>query len=783
MGTGRARPIGATAVAALVLLTPAPARTAEAGVPPATIEVLYHADLDGRLGALRCRSGSDAPVRGGVTEGYGALVGAISRARAQARAGPPIVLLGGNQAAPDLFARELLARGPAGARALAALFVDARYDGIALGHHDLSLDRASLDALLATLADHGSPAIVTNLRCDPARRGVCPRVERERIVRRGDLAVGLMAVISPSVVPAIPAGRLDGLDLEDPVTAVRSAIERLRARGAGYLILMTQGPRDVRSLGAIEALQRRLAEGPAPDLVLAGGLADEETGRALRLLRRDGAPPVVGAPTGAAGLTRVLATVDGLTEVEGVAAEPEHPDPAVAARLAPLETAICQRAAEPLSPAPLLRPLGREDLIQLVLELMRRRTEAEIAVVNRAYVRRSPFPMTGRVTRGDFSRALPYRAVLGFARVPGATVEGLLGPALDNPKAAIAGLARTGGRLQVNGRPLDKARAYRVATIDFVVDGGDGILPKGTLRLRAEENDLRALVEAALEAGAASAADLGPSPAERALFVGTTDVGLDLASTAISNAAGYGDAQLVRAQQASLKGDATAVGLVRHPRHEADGRLALKYGWARTQPTGQPATSGETADLVTATALYSYRGLRDWRRLPRPAIPDPYLRLWVESELTRPALTATQPRDFHHLELRATAGAQLTLTPRWKLRGGAGARKELLTAADPGGWQPLLEAGTTLDPIALATFGPLAVRLEGLLDYHFLDPQSRREHQFRGSTKLSVPLVPTLFLTVGLDLFAVQRQGLGWARSFDTTVGLRVHLDTAHQHY
>ena len=75
----------------------------------------------------------------------------------------------------------------------------------------------------------------------------------------------------------------------------------------------------------------------------------------------------------------------------------------------------------------------------------------------------------------------------------------------------------------------------------------------------------------------------------------------------------------------------------------------------------------------------------------------------------------------------------------------------------------------------------MAVRLEGLVNYDFVDPGGTRQHQLRGTAKLSVPLVPPLFLTIGVDVFAVQRQQLGWGASTDTTVGLRVHTDAAHQ--
>jgi hypothetical protein len=333
-----------------------------------------------------------------------------------------------------------------------------------------------------------------------------------------------------------------------------------------------------------------------------------------------------------------------------------------------------------------------------------------------------------------------------------------------------------------------------VATIGFVADGGDGIVPTGALRWSALPGapELRVSLARHLrrpdersdgDAPRDTAHELERSPDTRLLVVGLTDIGLDVSDTTIRNTASYGDAQLSRAQQTSIQGQATGTLQLRLPRHQDDTRLDFKYGWARNQPPGggAPAISGETADLLTFTSVYSYRGLRDLRAVPRVVVPDPYARAWLESELTRPAVTATQTRTFHHLQAQGTAGALFTLTPKLKLRAGAGARRELLAGGEDGRWQSVLEAGATLDPTALATFGALALKLEGLADYTFVDPVTLREHELRVTGKLSIPLLPTLFVTAGLDVFGVERQGQGWAAAYDTTIGLRVHLDAAHQ--
>jgi 2',3'-cyclic-nucleotide 2'-phosphodiesterase (5'-nucleotidase family) len=774
-----------------------PAVTAAAPAPNPALEIIYHGDLDGQLATPPCGKAAGASARD-----YAAVVGRLGAARAEAAAAghpAPVVLMGGNLATPDLFGEVLIEQGAAGAAALAELFARAGYDAVGVGHHELSLAPPELDRLLAALAARGLPPVLTNLRCDAKKRATCPAVHPDLLVRRGEASVGVVATLSPAVVSGIPAAAFHGLSLDDPATAARAAIRGLRARGARVVVLMAQEPRDDRALEELDGLARRLGDAPAgerPDVILGGGLADEDTDRAVRLLRRDGAPPVVGSPGGTAGLTRVTLTAGAAVAVEGLATTGAAPDPQTRALLDPEIKTYCARYGTPLEAASSRGSFTRDAFTKYVLEVMRRQAGAEIAIINRAFIKRGPFPVAGAITRAELYRALPYRAVVGLARLPGASVESVLGPTLDKPGAALVGLARAGGGLQVNGRDLDKARAYRVVTIGFVAAGGDSLVPASGLPWHPlpDEPDLRDAVERFLvmraEAAEATAgrppdvdplADLGPPASQRPLVVALTDVGADLASTSIANGPNYTDAQLVRAQQLTLNGNATGVLQVRDPRHEVDGRLDLKYGWSNNQPPGGPAVSGETVDLITFTTEYNYRGLRDIHALLKAAVPDPYVRVWIESEFTRPDVTPTQPRTYHHLQMTDTAGALFTLMPKLRVRGGVGAQSELLASGDDGRWNPVIEAGGTLDPVAIATVGPLAVKLEGLVDYDFIDPGRLREHQVRGTGKLSVPLLPTLFITVGLNVFAVERERLGWGASYDGTVGLRVHLDAAYQ--
>jgi hypothetical protein len=217
----------------------------------------------------------------------------------------------------------------------------------------------------------------------------------------------------------------------------------------------------------------------------------------------------------------------------------------------------------------------------------------------------------------------------------------------------------------------------------------------------------------------------------------------------------------------------------------------LGGNWAGPDPFAttllEQGTAGERAlAALLARGAYDAIALGHDELSLEPAVLDGLLAVMgkaglpiVATNLTcdarRPSCAAIQ----HEIFVR-TAGAQFSLTPQLKLRGGAGVQRELL-AAEGGGWHAVLEAGATLDPTPIATFGALAVKLEGLVDYDLIAPTETRQHQLRATGKLSVPLVPTLFLTVGLDVFAAQRQREGWGASYDTTIGPRVHTDFAHQ--
>lgn len=752
------------------------------------LEIDYHADLEGQMAIPRCGE------PGEVVPDYAAQVAAMLRLRDDAmyRGGElPVALLGGDELGPDLFVRGILKRdGDAGARDVAALLASAGYAAITFGNHELSLEPETLDRFTAAFAATGIPIVMSNLRCGPERAALCKAVKPDAIVQRGAEKVGILAMLSPKVLPTVAKPNRAGIELEELAKAIPAGVTRLRAAGATYIVVMLQVTSGEAGIGEAQVLQRTLARRGtvAPDLMLASGMSDLTGQRPTVMVRQEGSPPLVGSTSGTVGVTRVMVTPAAVPDAAPVVdasvirSRADERDPIAAGLLEPHVAHYCERYNVPIGGS--AGPTTQQALLAYTLDVMQHATRSEVAFVNSGLVYYRAFPMSGQLTRAKLKRAMPHVAVMGTVSVPGAALGDLLAAGEAWGRLAVVGAARPapGKPFEVNGRPIDKARSYRVATIDFVAQGGDGGFAAAQLKdwkpLKGSP-DVRDLVEAELARGTT----YGAPASEKVLTAAIADAQVDLINTSISNSSMLPDAQLARARQTAFKLELTGLVALDHPAHRWETRASLKYGYARTQPAGKPAAGQETLDLTQITSQYNYRGfLRDPHH--SALVPTPYMRVLLETELTRP-----DERDYRHAEITHTAGALFTIRTRLKLRAGGGYRTELFAdpdSPDPdealvGGVRGVIEAGATLDPFPVATFRRLAITVEGSLDYFLLDPFGRTENQTRASGKLSLPLLPLLFVTAGFDVFAVDRETAGRGASFDTTVGIKLHLDGAHQ--
>jgi 2',3'-cyclic-nucleotide 2'-phosphodiesterase (5'-nucleotidase family) len=161
---------------------------------------------------------------------------------------------------------------------------------------------------------------------------------------------------------------------------------------------------------------------------------------------------------------------------------------------------------------------------------MRRRVEADVALLNSGGIRGNRVVQAGTLTRRHMREILPFSNVIVLLEVDGSVIARALERSVDVlPRPSghylqTAGLAyqvdldQPAGRrvrdVVVGDAPLDPRRRYRVATLEYLAEGKDGyaMLREGKVLRGAEDGPgLVESVLAALEAGQSPTPD-GRSP-------------------------------------------------------------------------------------------------------------------------------------------------------------------------------------------------------------------------------------------------------------------------------
>lgn len=654
----------------------------------------------------------------------------------------PVVVSAGDLLGPAPEARFPLELGPVGHAALAPL-VRGRFDAVIPGNFELSLDRARLAALTATT---GLPWTVANL--DPA----FPH-RPERIVERAGLSIGITGVIDDHLEKQLhPTVRKEHLAKAGP--ALKASIRRLRAAGATVVAALAHVSGS-KGASAVARLMDELGE-DVPDLLMTSALDGDVRSMVLARVR------VVPAPRSGAAVARVLVAHGGVRVLSrGLIRAGEESTREVER----LRRVNCRHLGARLTR--LEAPFTREDMTRYVLEVMRRRTQAEIAIINDGAFG-DGFPLVGPVDRLALRRALRIEDTLRVTGVLGANLVQLM-PLLQNEDAAVLGLGPTNAA----GRKIDPTRRYRVVTVDFVANGGDGLMDPTLFDFQpVGPRPLRDLVAEYLRTEGGDLKVQTPS-----LLGAYLSISANLKSVAVDEGEQYEAPQLTRNDFIGV----TAVGDLRLSADFDRNRLELhartRYGISKDgrQPAAEidDVTTGELSYLGRLAA----RGHAFW-------VPDASAAVSLQTELTKPEET-----PFRRALLSAGVGPSWPLEERISLRVQLGMRRELFAdrdSSDPAEArlaETRLAILSTLEILRVdfpTDFGP-PVLITMRLDHAFDLTGDVRDNVFQGRLDIDVPITSRIAVTAGLEAYVQHRMEEGASNpigaAFDTSLGLKTSGD------
>jgi hypothetical protein len=633
---------------------------------------------------------------------------------------------------------------------LAGLAAALGYRGLFVGLTDLSMPRAPALRLWQELRKRGIPAVATNLRCDARRREVCKALGDGQPVLVGQVA--LIGILPSDTLARVAAEQGEGLSLEDPAEAIARATRAAHAAGATLVIASVDDRPAATAAGKALELAARLPADARPDLLLSA-----RAGAHLLFARPPGVKPALASARAGDGIDVRLRAIPGgdLDLLVRPLAKATRPDGGPAAEfLSSLGPPFCAAWGRSLAGGHLARPIEGSGLLLLAADAVRAAAHAEVVIVNHGAVDwtfRPPSPRS--LSASDVYAALPFDEPVEVGEVTGewlaARAKAAHGLEID-----VLGVPADGSA--VNGRPLEPGATYRVATLEFLAEGGDGALPPGPRWTVVPRTTLRdALLRFLDEPRASDPRDAMPDPARSVEWTLRPDLDARFSSSSISNPGGYTAAPLQRT-------NVLAAGFEANARLAAD---APAWLWENAALWHYTSTKTAVPASVTHDDLESFRSTLTERTLIAPDLPQPYLEGYAETEAA--SVDAAGSRRWLG---RGSVGLREAPHPKLVLKLGLALERHV----GDGPARTLLGANAqvALAPWEVFHSGRRRVQTEANVDAFIGGATTLTT--IRAHAGLTLDLIGPVSLVLAADLYAERDGGGPFGAALDTSAGLRV---------
>ncbi|MDF3005865.1 MAG: 5-nucleotidase/2,3-cyclic phosphodiesterase-like hydrolase [Oscillospiraceae bacterium] len=365
------------------------------------------------------------------------------------------------------------------------LMTMAGYDAMTLGNHDFNYGS---DNLVELSFQTSMPMLSTNI----IKKGTDKKLlDGYAVIQREDIKIGVFGLSTPETAYKTNPTNVETVEFYNPYTAATEAVSVLKAAEVDYIVALCHLGLNSSSTYTSEGLAKAVA---GIDLIV-----DGHSHTLLEKGKRVGNTLIASAGEymGAVGVVTLdhatrSATAEviqvGDSRLQGLS------DPAIDAKIQEINVNQQQILSEVLGNTPVdlngVRAdvrTGETNLGDLITDAMCAESGAQIALINGGSIRDS-IP-AGDITKGNIINVLPFGNYIVTKKINGSNLRTILESAVkalpeeNGAFLQVCGLSFTvdaaappGGRVKnvmVDGKPLDIASEYIVATNDFLAAGGD----------------------------------------------------------------------------------------------------------------------------------------------------------------------------------------------------------------------------------------------------------------------------------------------------------------------
>ncbi len=722
----------------------------------------------------------------------------------------------------------------------------ARVEAIVLGYQDLAGPRRYLEALIKSAEKAGVPVLAANMIVDGkgiasgdgvvkagevgggggggeggalaggvgrdvgvsaggagagagngevAGASILSKIKPYTIMQRGGMKIGLVGFFPSTMRKSIDPPNLEGVKFAKLEKAVADSIQAARQDGAQLIFVAGQEDDDRGGLGRLVQLGSSLRG--KSELLISSSVRGDDLGATVRSLVIEDGPPVLGVPKSSRGLARAdleIATGESgphlvwhRTRIVGNCDGDECPKPDFSLMWPNSLRYYCEKWGASLGVKP-SQPIGQEEFIRYVLNLLRFRSRTEVAFINQsAFGPEELFPVDEPLTLDYIYRAIPYDSRLVWTRVTGQWLNDVVrkhssGGSDASPKRRrliFEGVELVDDKVLVNKRPLENDLSYTVATIEYIAAGGSGLISPDGLNFQAVSgfaDNLRDLLLRRPSDGHALTFDKErdfPDLSREFRVRSDFSLGGGVNSVSIFDCPAdscYGKPQLTRDQFFGFNGNLRYSVMADSRDHSLRGTIEARYAANKPQSLGE---FSRIDDLAATEFIYRWAHLRNTASAGSFYVPLPSLAQRLETEFN--------PDDpaKRHLESTTSAGMRFDLTKRLEFSTSFAARKELLRDDD---FSLGIEVGYNLPRIQIVELMDTPFHLESKLTY-FHALAGVEQKMLSWDNRVSFALKGPIYFNVGIQLFGFSEDDGPFATSLDSMAGIRFDWTSSKQSF
>ncbi len=643
---------------------------------------------------------------------------------------------------------------------IANLLKKANFDAINFSRQDFYTPFKILEKISNNKEIVKLPFVSSNLDCKNANTPICKIVKKDPIIiERDGINIAIISIVTKEVLTKASPENIVGINILTEAKEVnRLAAELKKSKKADIVILLSQIESSSTSPKKILELSKRIKN---VDLIISNS-------RNIKMINRyQNNTTILGANPDSYNVNAVVVDIQDIGKkyiVETVEYRKfkieNSENKELTQKIDNFNKRYMDKYDIPINNMK-IKKLSFDNFYKYLLKVMIEKTDSEIAIINKKALNNSIFPVD-KMTYDTIEKAIKYNEIIVSFKMKGKLLKTFLTKNKTNLYYSNVDFT---SKIKVNGRDIIPEKDYKITTIEYLANGGDGYFKgKFVIKNKKEIKPIKtALIEYLtqkefLNSNSTWNFENFENLSDKFLWEFYNNLGLFYLKNDVENKDTYDKAKLATTPLESFRVN-LLVKLIGSSKYNIlENNFLIDYNQSDNNGVME-----ESKDIISYKLNYKNNYFKSTSNLF--ITPLPYIEIKLDSELTK-----ADGADNRYYELYLSTGASfLTLKKKLEVKLGFLTSKDF--TLEDNKFETGIVAGYSLSNYDIG-FLNIPIKISSKLEYFksFSDDINIIDFSFTNN----IPLLGHFYLAIKFDSYMYKELDKDWSYSYNMLFGINM---------